>query len=208
MCFSGGDDSAKKAAQEQRAREAARRKAISAGTASIDQALSAFNDDYFTGRQQAYIDNAMPSLDNQFEDAQRQLIYALSRGGLLQSSEAANRQRQLAEERARYEREIQNAARAFSNQGRTDVENTRSSLLSQLSATEDPRAAAISAANKAALLNAPPVFDALGNFAFNAAQGLEDLSARTTGGRGFASGITQNISPATGTNSVRYTSAR
>ncbi|HRC27589.1 MAG TPA: hypothetical protein PKX87_09190, partial [Alphaproteobacteria bacterium] len=60
MCiFGGADDSAKKAAEEQRAREAARRNAISAGTSSIDQALSPFNDDYFTGRQQAYIDNAM-----------------------------------------------------------------------------------------------------------------------------------------------------
>lgn len=201
------DNSAQIAAEQQAAREAARRANIMQGTTAIDQALAPFNDEYFTGRQNAYVANAMPSLDQQFQDAQKQLVYALSRGGLLQSSEAANRQRQINEERARYERDIQNAAASFANQGRTEVENTRSNLLSQLNATEDPSAAATAAANKAALLSAPPTFDALGNFVFNTATNLENLSNVSTKGRGlFASSPTASITPASGSGSSRVTS--
>jgi len=201
------DNSAQIAAEQQRQREAARRANIMQGTQAIDQALAPFNEDYFTGRQTAYVQNAMPALDQQFADAQKQLVYALSRGGLLQSTEAAARQRQLSEERARYERDIQNAAAEFANRGRTDVENTRSSLLSQLNATEDPTAAATAAANKAALLSAPPTFDALGNFAFNTATNLENLSNMATRGRGlFASSPTRSIAPASGAGSSRVTS--
>ncbi len=202
------DKSASIAAKQQAEREETRRKNIMAGTTSIDTALAPFNDEYFTGRQNAYVANAMPSLDQQFGDAQKQLVYALSRGGLLQSSEAANRQRQLNEERARYEREIQNSAASFANQGRTDVENTRSNLLSQLNATEDPSAAATAAANKAALLSAPPTFDALGNFVFNTATNLENLSNVSTRGRGlFAPSPTASIGSAGGAGSSRVTPA-
>lgn len=200
------DKSAQIAAKQQAQREAARRANIMQGTQAIDEALAPFNDEYFTGRQTAYVANAMPSLDQQFQDAQKQLVYALSRGGLLQSSEAANRQRQLNDERARYERDIQNAAITFANQGRTDVENTRSNLLSQLNATEDPSAAATAAANKAALLSAPPTFDSLGNFVFNTATNLENLSNVATKGRGlFASSPTASINPAGGAGSSRVT---
>ncbi len=206
MCGPKKDKSAQIAAEQQAQREATRRANIMQGTQAIDEALSPFNDEYFTGRQTAYVENAMPSLDQQFQDAQKQLVYALSRGGLLQSSEAANRQRQLNEERARYERDIQNAAAAFANEGRTDLENTRSSLLSQLNATEDPSAAATAAANKAALLNAPPTFDSLGNFVFNTATNLENLSNVATKGRGlFASSPTASISSAGGNGSSRVT---
>lgn len=202
------DKSAQIAAKQQAQREATRRANIMTGTTLIDEALAPFNDDYFSGRQKAYVDNAMPSLDQQFQDAQKQLVYALSRGGLLQSSEAANRQRQLNEERARYEREIQNSAASFANQGRTDVENTRTNLISQLNATEDPSAAATAAANKAALLSAPPTFDALGNFVFNTATNLENLSNVSTRGRGlFAANPTTSIGPASGSGSSRVTPA-
>lgn len=200
------DNSAQIAAQQQAEREAARRAAIMKGTQSIDTALAPFDDQYFAGRQQAYVANAMPTLDQQYADAQKQLVYALSRGGLLNSSEAANRQRQLTEERARYQRDVENAAANFANQGRTDLENTRSNLLSQLTATEDPSAAATAAANKAALLSAPPTFDALGNFVFNTATNLENLSNVSTKGRGlFASSPTASISSAGGPGSSRVT---
>lgn len=208
MCGGKKDNSAKIAAEQQAKREAARRAAIMQGTQAIDTALAPFDDDYFSQRQQAYVANAMPTLDQQYADAQKQLIYALSRGGLLQSSEAATRQRQLNEERARYERDIQNAAASFANQGRTDLENTRSNLLSQLNATEDPSAAATAAANKAALLNAPPTFDALGNFVFNTATNLENLSNVATKGKGlFAASPTAAIAPAGGSGSAVYKTA-
>lgn len=184
MCGGGGkDNSAEQAAQ----RERERRARISQGTASIDQALAPFNDEFFGTQQQAFLDNALPQLDDQFKQAQKDLIFALSRGGLLQSSTAAQRQRALNEERARFERQLNDQAVAFANQGRSNLETTRSNLISQLNATEDPALAASSAAREAGLLNTPPTFDPLGQFVFNAAEGLKELSNRTTGGAGFVS---------------------
>lgn len=207
MCgiFGGGkkDNSAQQAAAQAAAREAERRARIQQGTQSIDAALAPFNDEFFGGRQSAYSAYAMPQLETQFNDARKQLIFALSRGGLLQSSAGADRQRRLNEERAQYERQVQSQAAEFSNQGRRDVEQTRANLLSQLTATEDPAAAATAAAAQAQLLNAPPNFPALGNFLFNAATGLNDLNVATTGGRGLInSGPASNIGRSSGSSSV------
>jgi hypothetical protein len=191
MCMPGGDSAgkaSKRAAEEARQREEQRRQRITEGTTAIDTALAPFNDEYFTGRQTAYTQNAIPQLDRQFNDAQKALVYALSRGGLLQSSIAAEKQRALNAERAKYESDINNAAVGFANEGRSNLEKTRSNLLTQLGATEDPSQAASAAAREAGLLSAPPTFDALGNFIFNTATGLENLSNRTTGGRGFVAG--------------------
>lgn len=204
MCGGGGrDNSAAEAARQQTERENQRRANILAGTQAIDSALAPFNDQYFQGRQQAYLDYATPQLDQQYQDAYKQLIYALSRSGLSQSTEAANRIRKINDERAQYERNIANSAANYANTARSNLENTRSNLLAQLSATEDPTSAATAAANQANLLNAPPTFDALGNFVFNTASNLENLSNLTTGGRGFYGGPTSNIPNYSGTGSSR-----
>ena len=198
---SGGSNAA---AEEQRQREAKRRANIMQGTQAIDSALAPFDDKYFQQRQQAYTDYAAPQLDQQYNDAYKQLIYALSRSNLTQSTEAANRQRALTEERARYERDIKNNAANFANSARSNLENTRSSLISQLNATEDPTSAATAAANQAGLLQAPPTFDPLGNFVFNAASNLENLSKMSTGGRGlFSGGPAGNIGSANSGGSSR-----
>jgi hypothetical protein len=77
MCFGGGgsDRSAEAAAE----REARRRANINKGTIAIDEALAGFNDDFFTGRQDAFVQNATPSLDRDFQKAQRDLIFGISR---------------------------------------------------------------------------------------------------------------------------------
>lgn len=204
MCLGGKKSDG--GAAEARRREEQRRANINTGTAAIDQALAPFDDKYFATRQQAYVDNALPQLSQSFDQAQKDLVYALSRSGLLQSSEAANRQRMLNEERAKYERDINNGAVSFANQGRTGLEQTRSSLLSQLNATEDPTSAATSAANQAQLLQAPPSFDPLGNFAFNTAVTLQNLSNNATRGRGYLSGSpTASIASGGGTGSSSIT---
>lgn len=186
MCGGGGgrDNSADQAA----AREQQRRSRINSGISRIDEALAPFNDEFFAGHQQAFLDNSLPQLDKSFTDAQKDLIFALSRSGLLQSSTAAGRQRGLDEERARFERELNDQAVSFANQGRSNLESTRSNLISQLNATEDPALAASSAAREAGLLQAPPTFSPLGDFVFNASEELKNFSNRSTGGRGVVNG--------------------
>ena len=82
MCGGGSGDAAKQAEQERIARERQRRQRIEQGMASIDSTLDPFNDDFFAEREQAYISNATPRLDDDIDRAKRDLIFALSRGGL------------------------------------------------------------------------------------------------------------------------------
>src|SRR6478736_3044441 len=45
-----------------------------------------FGDDFFNDRREAYMNYATPQLEDQYGDAQKQLTFALARGGLLDSS--------------------------------------------------------------------------------------------------------------------------
>jgi len=203
MCGGGGGKGANRAAEEAAAREAKRQARISRGSQSIDSALAPFNDDFWAGRQKAYTDYASPYLNDQFADAKKNLIYALSRSGLLSSSIAGDRQRKLNEEYGKYKADVVNQGKSYVQKGRQDLESTRSNLLSQLTATENPESAATAAQSQALLLQQDPSFDPIGQFLFTAADGLEDNANRATGYRGYASGPSSFINSGS-SRSVRY----
>jgi hypothetical protein len=171
-------------AGEARAREEARQASIRAGMSRIDEAFNAFNDDFFEGRRKAYVDYALPQLDEQWADAQQELTYALQRGSLLNSSAGAEK---LADARRDYDRQkqaIEATGMDYSNQARGDVERNRSDIIAQLNATADPSAAAQAAANRAAMLSASPAFQPLGqlfqNITANIGAQLEAKRAHDT----------------------------
>src|SRR3546814_9115062 len=102
MCdalFGGGGNS--DAAEAARRDEEARQARIRAGMGQIDQTFSQFNDDYFDTRSKAYLDYATPQLEDQFAKATEQLIFALSRGGNLNSSVAGERLADLTQQNER-----------------------------------------------------------------------------------------------------------
>lgn len=202
MCLPGGDKAAKRAAAEQKAAEEKRRASIAQGTAAIDQSLAGFDDTYFQGRQDAYSANYKPQLEDQYNQAYKDLVYSLSNKNLLRSTVAGDKMRELQEKRAEYERQIGSEAQNFANQGRTDLENTRSNLLSQLYATEDPSQATAAAARQAQLLNTPASFDTAGNFLFNVADSLNTVN-QATGGQGVVNALTRNIGTGAGKGSAR-----
>lgn len=155
----GGDGGAAAAA---RAREEARQAAIRDGMSRIDSAFTQFNDDFYNARNKAYVDYAMPQLDDQWTKAQQELTYALSRNGLLNSSAGAEK---MADARRDYDRQKQGIGATginYANQARGDVERNRSDLVAQLNATADPTSAAQAAANRASSLSATPGFQPLG----------------------------------------------
>lgn len=203
MCMGGGGGDG--GAGEAKRREAQRQARISEGTQNINTQFSRFDDPYFAGREKAYVDYAQPQLDTQYADARKQLVYALSRSGLLSSSTAADRQRKLQEEKARYDMDVVNRAKGYSTQARSDLENARGDLISQLTATEDPAAANAAAVQRADLMSRPPSFDPVGNFVFNAAEGLRNYANPSTGYGGLVGNkILFNSSPGGSSESVRY----
>lgn len=187
--FGGGSDkSAQRAAEEARQREAQRQARLAQGRGNIDTAFSGFDDPYYAGRSQAYSDFALPQLEEQFGAQKKKLIYALSRGGLLNSSSAAQKNRDLQGEYDRGRQMITSRAEQYGTDARRDVANSRAQLLSILSSTEDPTTVANEAARQAATLRAQPSFDPLGNLFTDIAGTLDKNAKAATAGTLFSGG--------------------
>lgn len=186
MCgiFGGakGDGGAAAAAQQ----EAARQARITQGTDSINQELSAFTPDYFSKQATAYDNYAQPKLNQDYADARKQLVFNLSRSGILNSTEAANQERKLSAQNDAYKTDVINKGLSVAQQSQGDIESTRNQLIQQLTATEDPAAAAANAGRAADLASRPPAFDPVGNFAFNTGTNLNNYAGAATGYKGLA----------------------
>lgn len=169
MCGGGGGDGG---AAEARAREEQRQARIRAGMRQIDKAFSGFDDAFFDSRAQGYRDYALPQLEEQWTNTLRDLTYALSRSGMLNSSVAAEKQAEAKRMYDRYKQQIESQAANYAAQARGDVERNRGDLVAQLNATADPTAAANAAMARAQSLTAMPAFSPLGQLFADFTEGL------------------------------------
>lgn len=186
MCFSTG---AGKQARQARADEEARKARIAAGMANIDQTFGKFTPEFYDSRRANYIGYAMPQLERQLTQNRDELVYALSRTGNLDSSAAIRKNADLNYEgdvaRIGVENEGQNKANAL----RSQVENARSNVVSQLNATGDNQAAADAAVRSAVNLETPVGYSPLGNLFASFAQSVANIGSNAANGfRGFAGG--------------------
>jgi hypothetical protein len=193
MCFSalfgGGDDSAQQIADQQRQDEVDRENKIKAGMASIDSAFSGFNDAYYKKRYNDYMAYATPQIDQQQSDARKQLIYALSRTGNLDSSAANDESSKLTQTGDQARLDAANAALNSENDLRSQVENTRSNLVSELNATGDADAASASALRQVQNLNQPAGFSPLANAFVGIMNTIAGIGSRAANSySGFAGG--------------------
>ena len=159
MCGGGGGGGGDGGARE---REEARQAAIRAGMGRIDDTFKQFDDDFFNKRTTAYVDYAMPQLDEQKAKALEALTYALARGPGVNSSVGAAKMADLEKQFIRQKQAIEGQGLQYANDARGDVERNRADLVSQLTASADPTAAANAANARAAMLQAMPNFTPLG----------------------------------------------
>jgi hypothetical protein len=98
--------------------------AMKAGLFSgVGKSTGAFSGDFFDKRRQAYVDYAMPQLQDQYKDAQRELTYSLARGGNLASSTNAVQTGDLSKLYGTNQQAIADKALGYSNEARTAVED-------------------------------------------------------------------------------------
>lgn len=135
----GGDSGATKRAES---RELDRERRIRDGMTRIDTVFKGFDDSFFNQQRQAQLDWTLPQIKDQYGKAQERLIYALARGGQLNSSVAAKRNADLAEQHRLALANADSIADQTVKQARSDVERERSDLIAQLQATADPESAA------------------------------------------------------------------
>lgn len=120
-----------------------------------------FTDDFYNKQKQAYIDYATPQLEDQYADAQKQLTYALARGGLLDSSVRGQKAGELQQQYDLNKQQIGDQALTYETNAKNSVEDARANLISSLNATGDAQGTVNSAISRASALSAPPTYSPL-----------------------------------------------
>ena len=180
MCSTFGlDGGAKKLARAQtqiatdsRVAEDNRQQRVNDGVAQIDQTFGQFNDQFYDGRRQAFQTYAAPQLDEQYADARKNLVFALSGAGIRDSSVGATRLGELERDYARRRVEIADQAQGYAQQARSDVEGARSGLVQQVNSTGDAAGASNAAIAQARSLSVAPSFSPLGQVFQNVTAGI------------------------------------
>lgn len=161
------------------AQEKAFREALAGGKLFSGRSQSGgFNDDFFSGRRQAYIDYASPQLEEQYGDAQKQLTYALTRSGNLDSSMRADKSADLQKMYDLNKQKIADDALSYETQSRTAVEDARANLIATLNATGDAQGAANSAIARSQALSQAPAYSPLSQLFTDFTAGLGTQAAQ------------------------------
>lgn len=188
MCFSSGS-SADNIAQQQRADETAREQRINSGMASIANIFGGFNDDFYKKRYGDYMSYATPQIDQQAGKQRAQMIFDLARTGNLDSSAAADKSAELTETTNQQKINAANEGLNQENSLRSQVEGTRSNLVSELNATGNDQAASDAAMRATQNLNQPAGFSPLAGMFNDFANSLSMIGSRAGNGySGFMGG--------------------
>jgi len=125
--------------------------------ATWEKTQPAFDKAYYDARKQAYIDNYTPQLADQFNKARADMTYALARAGLTRSSAATDQVARLNEANAVQTGTIGSQAEDFVSKQRSNVEDQRANLVSQLQSSADPGGTANLALARTQSIRAEPV---------------------------------------------------
>lgn len=190
MC-GGGGGSADRIAREQRAEEQARQARIAQGMAAIDRNFARFDDDFYNQRGQAYLDFAMPQLDQQYDDNYRALQFALARQGIGQSSEGNQRFGRLSQEYGLQRQGLVDRSMDVQAEARRAVEDARSGLVMDLQNTANPTAAAKAALNRSAYLGMTPSMQPIGQLFANTLDGLNTYQSAKADAEAYRAALGQ-----------------
>lgn len=136
-----------------------------------------FDDAFFTGRRQSFIDYATPQIEDQYGKAQRELTFALDRAGLLDSSARAQKAGELQQLYDLNKQQVADQALSYESEARTSVEDARSNLIATLNATGDAQGAANAALTRSQVLSKPASYSPLSNLFSDFTAGLGQQAA-------------------------------
>ncbi|MCW4115673.1 hypothetical protein NPA31_011930 [Aurantimonas sp. MSK8Z-1] len=185
----GSKDDGSDLARQTRQDEEDRQKRIREGTSRINAIFGQnFNDNFFAGQRANYLGYASPQLEDQYQDAQKQLTFALTRSGLLDSSARGERVGALQKLYDTNKQQVADKALSYETQARNSVEDARANLITTLNATGDAEGAANSAIARSAALSQPPSYDPLSGLfeAFTSTLGTQAAQERAAAASGGA----------------------
>lgn len=127
------------------------------------QSFAGFTPEYFSRYRQGILDWYGSDLERQFADMKRNLLFNLSRAGLLRGTEAARAQGRLQEDYDVGTAEVANRGETGINSLKNQIEAERQALIASAQANADPELTAnLASASAANLANAQPDFQPLG----------------------------------------------
>lgn len=185
------------------------RQAVASGKIfSGTQHTGGFGDDFFNDRREAYMNYATPQLEDQYGDAQKQLTFALARGGLLDSSVRGEKAGDLQQLYDTNKQKVADDALAYETQARNNVEDARANLIATLNATGDAQGAAKAAIARSQALSQPDSYSPLTQLFvdFTSTLGTQAALERANAMSGGATGSRYNTNLfGNSGNSVRVT---
>lgn len=138
---------------------AARRAAMEEGLGKINSIYGQFDDNYYTGIQNKYLDYAKPQLEKSQQESSYNLRSSLANAGKMASSTAARQYGDLASTYDGMYRDAQNKASDYASQQRQMVNSARQSAVGQMYASESQDAGLQAANASVPALNAGPAFE-------------------------------------------------
>lgn len=123
-------------------------------------------------QRQAYLDMANPQLDDQYDDARKDLSLALSRQGQLRGSLAANRSGELVKDRSLREQDIMSEADRLASERERMVMDMKGDVRNSLEASANPESATAMARDSLSRLSNLETPSAVGPLFQNATAGL------------------------------------
>lgn len=143
------------------------------GYRPTDNGFTGFNDAFYNRQRDAYVNYALPQLDDQHGKQRDQLTFALARAGTLNSSMANQKTADLQTEYDIGKAQILNEGQRQANALRGQVEDQRANLISLVNATGDAAGAANQALSRSQqLYQTQPAMSPLGQMFSNVASGV------------------------------------
>jgi hypothetical protein len=158
--------------------EAARQANIRQGTQKVSDLFDTqFTPDFYAGRAKSFTDYALPQEQDQFNNAKKQLIFALDRRGALDSSSRASLGADLAKRDAIQRQNIADQGQTYANTAKANVEGARADLINTLNATGDVTGAVNGATARSQILSAVPGYSPIASLFSDFTAGLGQQAA-------------------------------
>lgn len=159
--------------EEIRRKEEARQGRITAGRSAVSDIFDPmFNQGFYDKQQQAFLDYQNPQLEDQYKDAGQELLFALTRTGLGQSSAMNQRQAKLTDTYTQAGQGIVDEAARRKAQTQAAVNAQRMALMNQAEGAHDPSYMRGLAQSQGASLAAPQSMSNLGDIFATALSGI------------------------------------
>lgn len=149
-------------ANDLKAQEAKRQADILAGRGQIDAQFARFNDGYYQGFANNFLDYYFPQIEDQYRTATGKSRAQLVNRGMDQSTVAGGVFSNLLRDRQRARTDVANNATNATQTLRGNVERTKTDLYNLNESAADPAAANARASAEATALVAPPTVSPLG----------------------------------------------